>query len=151
MYIFSSRSTDHDPPVTSKVMPPNFPGEFYWYGGHRRGLRKRPQWVDNMLKGQQSFDSNTEPHIMSTLGSEGETFETGDTDLEDKDDSTDLSDVETPDQWTTMDNVNSQTETTAQPSTASSPLTTHRRNTVHYNLWKHPPPPYKILYSHARD
>ena len=69
-----------------------------------------------MLKGQQSFDSNTEQHIMSTLGSEGETFETGDTDLEDKDDSTDLSDVETPDQWTIMDNVDSQTETTAKHS-----------------------------------
>ena len=56
---------------------------------------------------------------MSTLRGEGEIFETDDPDLEDEDDSTDLSDEETPDQWTTMDNVNSQTETTTQPSTVS--------------------------------
>ena len=77
-----------------------------------------------MLTDQQSFNSNTEQHSMSSLRGEGETLETDDSDLEDKDYSTGLSDVETPDQWTTMDNVGSQTETKNQPSTVYLPLTT---------------------------
>jgi len=107
-----------------KSCPHNFPRGFYWCGGCRCGLGKPPQWFEDMLTDQQSFNSNTEQHSMSSLRGEGETLETDDSDLEDKDYGTDLSDVETPDQWTTMDNVGSQTETKNQPSTVYSPLTT---------------------------
>ena len=42
-----------------KACPKNFPGGFYWYGGRRRGVGKPPQWVEDLLADQLSYQSTT--------------------------------------------------------------------------------------------
>ena len=137
-----------------KACPCNFPGGFYWYGRRRRGLGKSPQWVEDMLTDQWSSEKDqsttTDQNSMYTLNGEREMVETGDHDLEDEDESTSESeqpDVETSDELTiTHDDCQQTTQ-----SNASHPVMTHRRNTVSYNLRRHPQPSYKVLDSQARD
>jgi len=42
-----------------KAYPQNYPGGFYWYGGRRRGVGKPPQWVEDLLADQLSYQSST--------------------------------------------------------------------------------------------
>ena len=59
-----------------KACPQNFPGGFYWYGGRRHGLGKPPQWVEDLLADQLSYQGT---------GTNGESEAVGTSDLEDGD------------------------------------------------------------------
>ena len=102
---------------------------------------KPPQWVEDLLADQLSYQST---------GTNGESHVVGTSDLEDGDVNSNESDQSDVDEESSADSEGQYTEDTGQLKTLPH-LATHERNTTSYNLRRNPQPTFKVLESQARD